>query len=187
MTPLAIVAVGHTDWKMARLCAILPTDALAVRVFNGEQPFEGAIHRLTNAGRDVGMYRAGLDALGCDRAAFLNDDVEHVSPDFWTQAREFCRGEDAAQIVGVANLLSWVDLGKCKGATLRRALADSRVPRFIRTSAFLATRAAFDQLWTLCRGSAQRFEKSTLQVTPHRFMQPIAFWDSNVAPFIKPT
>jgi len=81
-----VIAVGHTPWKMSRLMAMLwtadagmPFDVFTV--FNGGEGFDANLNMPNDlVGRDIRMYKEGLDCADCDWAFFLNDDVVHMDP-----------------------------------------------------------------------------------------------------------
>lgn len=164
-----IILVGHTTEKMQHTLSLLPKSLDRVLVFNGSDPFPGAIHTKNTSNRDIAMYFKGLNTTDWDTAIFINDDVQYISPEFWNI-------ELSEDIAGVGNLATWIPDHMQNNHTLKQG----RSLRFIRTSAFIAKRDYFLKNYLACRGNAQKFEKSTLHTNSFNILSPLTYYDSNV-------
>ena len=152
---------------MNNMLGLLP-DVPVFKVFNGADPYDDELIVPNHpTGRDIAMMKAGLDATGWDKAVFVNDAVKYIDPRFW---------DAEGDIVGGANLSSWVDYDKCDPAVLAYHKAKGRKIMFIRTSIFKMTAKLFNQLWSESNQNAQAFEKSTIKinaeinVVPHTWL-----------------
>ena len=171
-----IIAVGHTREHMDNMLDLLP-NVPVFKVFNGPDPREDELPVFNHpTGRDVAMYKAGLDATGWDRAVFVNDAVKYIHPGFW---------DAAGDIVGGPNLSSWVDYDKCSPRELVFHQNRGRKVLFLRTSIFKMTARLFNQLWNKAGQNAQRFEKSTLTTGAKANIVPNTWLiDNNLIRFI---
>lgn len=148
-----IIAVGHTRRYMDALFEMLP-DVPVFKVYNGPDPRPDELHVENHrTGRDIAMMKAGLDATGWKRATFLNDAIRYIDHRFW---------DAEGDIVGVANLSSWVDYDKCSPSELAFHVARGREPMFVRTSGFKMDADRFNEIWSRAHNNAQLFEKRTL-------------------------
>lgn len=177
-----IVIAGHTKEKMDHVCSIIPSRFTPIKIFNGAEKYSGAIHTTNHpTGRDVDMYNKAMLTSDNDVFAFINDDIKYLGKQFWDEYSNF-----RADISGVANLASWVDTSKLSGWIYDKSVAQGKDVLFIRTSAFIITRDYFLKLFSLCRNSAQVFEKSTLKHTSnYKILDPCEAYDSNIEPYIE--
>jgi hypothetical protein len=171
-----IIAVGHTREYMDNMLGLLP-DVPVFKVFNGADPHDDELHAPNHStGRDIAMMKAGLDATGWDRAVFINDSVKRIDPRFW---------DAEGDIVGGANLSSWVDYANCDSMALAFHKARGRNLLFVRTSIFKMTANLFNQLWDKAGQSAQTFEKATLTTTAYVNIVPHTWlMDNNLAKYV---
>ena len=162
---------------MDNLLSLLPENATVFKVFNGKDPKEGELRvRNCKQGRDVAMYKAGLDATGWDYAAFVNDDMQHIDPGFW---------EATGDIVGCPNLSTWVDYDKCDDKARAHHEKRGRELLFIRTAAFKMGAELFNRLWSESQGVANAFEKATLSTgADPNVLPPDWLIDSNIARYL---
>lgn len=189
---MTVIAVGHTPAKFDRLLSMIPDYFTVVKVFNGLEPRNDSINTPNcPKGRDVAMYAEGLNWLPeqvsprNENILFLNDDVVHLSPDFWRYATHFLNKNEFVEIAGVANLASWVCHSRLTGPMLATAQKQGVEPQFIRTSAFLTRRAYFERLWATSAGDAQVFEKSTMKyASVVSIIKPQWAYDSNLEPYV---
>lgn len=161
---------------MDAMLDLLP-EAVVFKVFNGKEPREDElVVSNLKEGRDVAMYKAGLDATGWDYAVFVNDDMQYIAPEFW---------DAEGHIVGAPNLSTWVDYDKCDERALAHHLKRGRDLKFIRTSCFKMRADLFNALWEKSGHVANTFEKATLStkfeanVVPHEWLI-----DSNIRPYL---
>ncbi len=185
---MTVIAVGHTHTKFSNLLSLIPDEYTVVRVFNGENKRDDSFYMPNDPlGRDVSMYKKGVDMCpGENRFVFLNDDVQHLSREWWKLAHMFLyEWKQTPDVVGVANLSSWVDKDKLDGHSKRHAISQGTQPMFIRTSAFMATKGHFYNVYAESEGNAQTFEKGSL-VNANRahLIPPQWAYDSNVAKYV---
>lgn len=182
-----VVAVGHTKEKFLRLLSMVPEGWNVFKVFNGKEYIEGGVIHCPNCptGRDIKMYHLVISSLSPERWVCINDDVEHLSKEFWDTAKTYCSTRYPFDIVGVANLASWADHTQLGEPQKKLAEAQGKDPLFVRTSAFMCTREHFLKCWEKCGGDAQAFEKSTLKESTNSMLIPAAWaYDSNISPYV---
>lgn len=185
---MTVIAVGHTHTKFNNLLKMIPEDFDVVKVFNGDDHREDGSIIVENdlEGRDVAMYATGFFDSGASKAVCLNDDVQHLSEEFWKVARLFLNcWETPPDIVGVTNLSSWVDYDKLGAKAKACALRQGRETLFIRTSAFMCTNTYFRDLYVETKGNAQAFEKGTLNTAKQAYIIPPQWaYDSNIEEYV---
>ena len=174
------IAVGHTPKKMRRLISMIPKSIPTTLMFNGPAGFPNATQTANTYGRDIYMYAQGIRKSNADRFWFVNDDVQHISSEFWSAIK--CK----EQIIGVGNLSSWIDydLVSAEVAACHQKPTRGRKLRFIRTSGFICDRKLFNTLYANTSGIAQKFEKATLSCGDYKILNPSTIYDSNIAEMI---
>jgi len=178
---MKLVIVGHTKEKMDYVCSLIPEKHTPIRIFNGGD-YENAVLTENSRERDIGMYTVGLSYFPEeDTFTFINDDVKYLGQEFWKEVDSF---DGSTDIIGVANLSSWVPYDRCTKVELDRALNQGRELRFIRTSAFISTRICFQRLWKEANGNPQKIEKSTIKYHRYKLIPPSEAYDSNIEKFI---
>ena len=182
-----IVAVGHTHTKFSNLLSMLPKDLPVVKVFNGDNKRDDSFIVENNLDwRDIGMYKHAVDMCPTvNRFVFLNDDVQHLSREWWKLASMFLNEwQQTPDIIGVTNLASWAEWDDLEEPQKKLAYKQGRQPLFIRTSAFMATKGHFYNVLEHS-DNAQEFEKQSLSLANRAHIVPAQWaYDSNIQRYV---
>jgi len=205
-----VICVGHDKDKLKHVVNLVHLSGTDIRfailvIYNGPDKLDGAIC-VKNEGWDIGMYHTGFASAKREDIEFfffLNDDVQFIHRDWLAYAK--IKIAEGYEIIGQANLLSWIDPDKiCKRPSkrVRERLRDGtyRKVRFIRTHAFACTWTYFDRIWRYTLGinkgiigkgekgrlTANVFEKSTILKAESYALFPHPSWiyDSNTKPYV---